>query len=502
MLDALSIGLLTASQPSMLLAAFVGVTIGVFIGMLPGLTSTMGVALLIPVTFSFPPAVGLALLGGIYLASTFSGSISAILLNIPGTPSAVATCQDGYPMTRNGQAGRAVGLSVFASCIGGIFSAIVLLFMAPMLSEFSLMLGAPEYFLLALFGVTIIASLSEGSMLKSMIGGVLGLIISLIGMHSLTGEMRLTLGQPSLYDGIPLVITLIGLYSIPEVVNILSEKTSSQKRENSQFTGALSALKGVLAQRLNVLRSSVIGTVIGIIPGAGQSIASFIAYDAAKRSSRTPEQFGKGSEEGLVAAETANNAVTGGSLVPLLTLGVPGNAVSAVLMGGLIIHGLTPGPILFDNSPDIAYGFIFSLLFSNLMFVPIGLLVAKYCVKVILLPKEILAASILTLAVIGSYAIRGQVSDIGLMLGIGVIGYLFMFFSVSRAPMVLGLVLGTMAESNLSRALTLVRGDVGELLVQFITRPFSLVLVVLCLASIIMGYLKSRRASQDGQETA
>lgn len=496
MLDALSIGFLTASQPSMLLAACLGVTIGVFIGMLPGLTSTMGVALLIPVTFSFSPAIGLALLGGIYLASTFSGSISAILLNIPGTPSAVATCQDGYPMTRNGKAGRAVGLSVFASCIGGIFSAIVLLFMAPVLSELSLMLGAPEYFLLALFGVTIIASLSEGNMLKSLMGGVLGLIISLIGMHPLTGEMRLTLGQPSLYDGIPLVITLIGLYSIPEVISILTDDTTSQKSGTSQFTGALTTLKDVLAQRLNVVRSCVIGTLVGIVPGAGQSIASFIAYDAAKRSSRTPEQFGKGSEEGLVAAETANNAVTGGSLVPLLTLGVPGNAVSAVLMGGLIIHGLTPGPILFENSPDVAYGFIFSLLFSNLLFVPIGLLVAKYCVKVILLPKEILAASILTLAVMGSYAIRGQVSDIVLMLSIGVIGYLFMFFSVSRAPMVLGLVLGTMAESNLARAITLVRGDVGELLLQFITRPFSLALVLLCLASIIMGYHKSRLDSQ------
>lgn len=274
-----------------------------------------------------------------------------------------------------------------------------------------------------------------------------------IGMHPMTGEMRLTMGLPSLYDGIPLVITLIGLYSIPEVVNILSEKGNAQKRESSHFMGAWSTLKDVLAQRLNVLRSCVIGTVIGIIPGAGQSIASFIAYDAAKRGSRTPEQFGKGSEEGLVAAETANNAVTGGSLVPLLTLGVPGNAVSAVLMGGLIIHGLSPGPILFQNSPDIAYGFIFSLLFSNLLFVPVGLLVAKYCVKVIYLPKEILAASILSLAVMGSYAIRGQVSD------------------------------------------------VGELLLQFVTRPFSLTLVLLCLASVVMGYRKSRRSSLDAQDT-
>ncbi|MFT0548677.1 tripartite tricarboxylate transporter permease [Allopusillimonas ginsengisoli] len=493
MLDSLYIGLSTAVQPAMLLAVFVGVVVGVFIGMLPGLTSTMGVALLIPVTFSFPPAVGLSLLGGIYLASTFSGSISAILLNIPGTPSAVATCQDGYPMTQQGKAGRAIGLSVYASCLGGLFSTVVLLFMAPALSEFSLMLGAPEYFLLALFGVTIIASLSEGDMLKSMIGGVLGLIVSVVGMHPMTGEMRLTFGLPSLYDGLPLVISLIGLYSIPEVISLISGKEKEKKEMSSSFAGVLTTLKDIFMQKMNLVRSSIVGTIIGIVPGAGSSIASFIAYDFAKRSSKTPEQFGKGSEEGLVAAETANNAVTGGSLVPLLTLGVPGNSVTAVLMGGLIIHGLAPGPALFQNTPDVAYGFIFSLFLSNLMFVPVGLFVAKYCVKVILLPREILAASILALAIIGSFAIRAQVQDIGLMLFIGVVGYFFTVFSVSRAPMVLGLVLGSMAESNLSRSLMLVQGDIGALLLQFVTRPFSIALLLLCVLSIYFGIRSGKK---------
>lgn len=238
MLDSLYIGLSTALQPAMLLAMFVGVVVGVFIGMLPGLTSTMGVALLIPVTFSFPPAVGLALLGGIYLASTFSGAISAILLNIPGTPSAVATCWDGYPLTQKGQAGKAIGLAVYASCIGGLLSTIALLFMAPALSEFSLMLGAQEYFLLALFGVTIIASLSEGDLLKSLIAGVLGLIISMAGMHPMTGEMRLTFNIPSLYDGMPLVIALIGLYSIPEVISLIIDKPRDKKNLSSNFSGS------------------------------------------------------------------------------------------------------------------------------------------------------------------------------------------------------------------------------------------------------------------------
>lgn len=492
MLENILIGLTTTIQPSMLLAIFLGVVVGVFIGMLPGLTSTMGVALLIPVTFSFSPEVGLALLGAIYVSSTFSGSISAILLNIPGTPSAVATAQDGFPMTQQGKAGRAIGLSVYASCIGGLFSTIVLLFMAPTLAEVSLLLGAPEYFLLALFGVTIIASLSEGDMLKSMMGGVFGLIISVIGMHSMTGEMRLTFGIPSLYNGIPLVISLIGLYSVPEVISILSDKGENRKETNSSFSGAITSLKEVVTQTFNLIRSCVIGTIVGIIPGAGSSIGSFIAYDFAKRGSKNPKQFGHGSEEGIVAAETANNAVTGGSLVPLLTLGVPGNSVTAVLMGGLIIHGLAPGPLLFDNTPEIAYGFIMSLFFSNILFVPIGILIAKYCVKVILLPREILATSILTLAIIGAFAIRAQIADVIMMLVIGVVGYLFSVFSVSRAPMVLGLVLGAMAESNLSRALSLVRGDAGELIIQFFTRPFSLILITLCLLSIFFGLRKGK----------
>lgn len=487
MLDSLYIGLSTAVQPAMLLAMFAGVVVGVFIGMLPGLTSTMGVALLIPVTFSFPPAVGLALLGGIYLASTFSGAISAILLNIPGTPSAVATCWDGYPLTQKGKAGRAIGLAVYASCIGGLLSTVALLFMAPALSEFSLMLGAQEYFLLALFGVTIIASLSEGDLLKSLIAGVLGLIISMAGMHPMTGEMRLTFNIPSLYDGMPLVIALIGLYSIPEVISLIIDKPREKANLSSSFSGSWQTLLDTLKQRANLIRSSLIGIVIGIVPGAGSSIASFIAYDFTKRRSKTPELFGKGSEEGIVASESANNAVTGGSLVPLLTLGVPGNSVTAVLMGGLIIHGLAPGPALFEQTPDIAYGFIFSLFFSNLAFVPVGLLVAKYCSKIILLPKEILAASILALAVIGSFAIRAQVQDIGLMLFIGLIGYLFTVFNVSRAPMVLGLVLGAMAESSLSRSLMLVQGDVGQLLIQFVTRPFSIALLLLCILSVYFG---------------
>ncbi|NOL49893.1 tripartite tricarboxylate transporter permease [Pelistega europaea] len=495
MLDGLLVGLTTSISPSMLLAMFVGTVIGVFIGMLPGLTSTMGVALLIPATFSFPPGVGLSLLGGIYLASTFSGAISAILLNIPGTPSAVATCWDGYALTQKGKGGYAIGLAVFGSCIGGIFSTIVLLLMAPLLANLALLLGAQEYFLLAVFGVTVIASLSEGDLLKSLIVGVLGLILSMVGMHPMTGEMRLTFDIPTLYDGLPLVIILIGLYSIPEVINLLDERNRKNQKLDSTFNASVwGMLRGTLAHKMNLIRSSVIGTIIGIIPGAGSSIASFIAYDFAKRTSSAPELFGKGAEDGVIASETANNAVTGGSLVPLLTLGVPGNAVTAVLMGGLIIHGLAPGPALFEQTPEVAYGFIFSLFWSNLAFVPVGLLVAKYCSRVIFLPKEILAASILALAIIGSYAMRAQVEDILLMLFMGAVGYLFSLLKVSRAPLVLGLVLGGMAESGLSRAMLLTHHDPVALLSSFVTRPISLVLILLCVLSLYYGIKPIKKA--------
>ncbi|SUA60527.1 Tripartite tricarboxylate transporter TctA family [Oligella urethralis] len=492
MLEDIFIGLTTTLAPAMLLAIFIGSVVGVVIGMLPGLTSTMGVALLIPMTFVFPPEVGLALLGGVYVSSTFSGAISAILLNIPGTPSAVATCWDGYPMTQMGKGGRAIGFAVFASCIGGLFSTVVLLFMAPVLSELSLMLGAPEYFLFAVFGVTIIASVSEGKLLPGLIVGILGLIISMVGMHPMTGEMRLTLGLTVLYDGLPLVIALIGLYSIPEAISLMSSESRKSSELKVDFSGGWQVFKDTLKQKTNLIRSSLLGTIVGIVPGVGQSITSFIAYDMAKKASKEPEKFGKGAEEGIVASETANNAVTGGSLVPLLTLGIPGNAVTAVLLGGLTIHGLSPGPALFEQTPDIAYGFIFSLFLSNLAFVPIGLLIAYYGSRVIFLPKEILASIIIALAIIGAFSIRSQVEDIGIMLIVGVIGYVFMILNVSRSPLVLGLVLGSMAESNFSRALLLSHGSFADLALQFITRPMSVILILLCVLSIYFGLRTSR----------
>jgi len=496
MLDNLLLGFDALMTPMALFAVFAGVVGGVVIGSLPGLTSTMGVALLIPLTFSMPPEAGLAMLGGIYLASTYSGSISAIILNIPGTPAAVATLLDGHPMSQRGETTRALALATFGSSIGGILSVFALLLIAPPLAEFSLRFGSPEYFLLAVFGITVIASLSAGAMTKGLIAGALGLMLSTIGSHPLTGELRFTFGQPSLYDGIPMVVSLIGLYSIPEVISMISDKKTVVPQADINGTrGPLSYLGEVFQQKLNVLRSSLIGIIVGIIPGVGCSVGGFISYDAAKRGSKSREEFGNGSPEGVIASETANNAVTGGTLIPLLTLGIPGNPVTAVLLGGLMIHGLRPGADLFTLNADVTYGFILSLLVANVLFVPVGLLFARYCAKVIMVPRRVLAPCILAFAVIGSYSIRSSVDDILIMLSVGAIGFGFNYFAVPRAPLVLGLVLGTLAEGELARSLALVRGDVGAFLLQLVTRPICIVLLLLCAYALYQGVVQHRRNS-------
>lgn len=470
-------------SPAMLVLVVLGTIFGVIVGALPGLTSTMGVALLVPVTFGMPAEQGLALLGAIYCSSTYSGAISAILLNIPGTPSNCCTILDGFPMTRNGEAGRALALSASSSAVGGLFSILALLFLAPLLARLALEFGAQEYFVMALFGVSVIATLSENNIIKGLMSGALGLFMSIVGMHPLTGEVRFTFDLPELFNGLPLVTTLIGLYSIPEVVAMLQNGPGVSNGASIK-SGVLGHLLEVFRYKMVMARASVIGLIVGIVPGAGQSIASFVAYDDAKRCSKTPEKFGQGAPEGVIASETANNAVVGGSLIPALTLGVPGNAVSAVLLGGLMIHGLSPGPALFTDNANVVYAFIGSLFIANLVFIPVGIFAARYCVRLIETPPAILAPLVLALAVVGSFAINTSMTDIWIMLAVGLLGCLMRFFDVPREPLVLGLVLGTLAEGELARALSLVRGDVGLLILNIFTSPICLVMIGLSLLTL------------------
>ena len=478
--------------PSMLGLVVLGTIFGVIVGALPGLTSTMGVALLVPVTFGMPAEQGLALLGAIYCSSTYSGSISAILLNIPGTPSNCCTLLDGYPMTRQGEGARALALSTSASAVGGLVSVAALIFLAPPLARLALEFGPQEYFVMSLFGVSVIATLSENNIVKGLMSGVLGLFLSIVGMHPLTGEVRFTFDLPELFNGLPLVTTLIGLYSIPEVVTMLTVGPGASGA--TALRGSVtSRLLEVFKYKMLMFRASIIGIVVGIVPGAGQSIASFIAYDDARRVSRQPELFGKGSPEGVIASETSNNAVVGGSLIPALTLGVPGNAVSAVLLGGLMIHGLNPGPTLFTEHAPVVYGFMGSLIISNLVFIPVGLFAARYCVRLIETPPAILAPLVMALAVVGSYAINTSMVDVWIMAAVGLMGCAMKLVDMPREPMVLGLVLGTMAEGELARALSLVQGNVGLFLVNVFTSPICLVMIALSLLTLGRSVQRARQ---------
>lgn len=486
-------GMVQLLDPVVLALIAAGTVFGIVIGALPGLTSTMGVALIVPITFGMTPVQGLSLLGAIYCSSTYAGAISAILINIPGTPANCCTILDGFPMTRKGQAGLAIALATIASAIGGIISNIALLFLAPPLADLALRFGAQEYFLLALFGVSVIASLSDRNILKGFISGSLGLFLAIVGMHPLTGDIRFTLGIPELFNGLPLVVALIGLYSIPEVISNLSEAASDEGMSFVEVKGVWRQMLEVFKYKMVLLRSTIIGIIVGIVPGAGSSIAGFIAYDDAKKTSKNPETFGTGNPAGVVASETANNAVVGGSLIPSLTLGIPGNAVSAVLIGGLMIHGLKPGPALFTENSGTIYGFILSMFISNIVFIPVGLLVARYGIRFIRTPPSILGPLVIGLAVIGAYALNMSLVDVWIMLAIGLMGFAMKKFDVPREPLVLGLVLGTMAEGELARSMALVQGSVPALLVSMVTRPISLIIILLTALSIFKGMRSQKK---------
>lgn len=489
-------GLITSLQMDVILAVSIGVLLGMVVGTLPGLTSTLGVAILVPITFAMRPEVGLAMLGGMYCSSTYSGAISAILVGIPGTPANIATIMDGQAMTKKGKASQALIISTIASCVGGIISTIALLFIAPALAQVSLKFGSFEYFLVAIFGISIIASLSEKSLIKGLMAGVIGLLLATVGMHPRTGFMRFTYGQTSLFDGIQVIVGMVGLYSIPEIIGLISKEGESIESSalfsknivtRIRLQDVFENIKIIYSQKWNTLRSSIIGLIVGIIPGAGCSIGGFVAYDQAKRFSKNPEDFGEGSIEGLIASETGNNATPAGTLVPLLTLGVPGNAVSAVFLGALIIHGLRPGADLFAGQAHITYTFIMSLFLGNLLFVPIGLLICSYGLKILLIPNKVLSPIIALLAIMGSFTIRSNMQDIIIMLVIGLLGYAMVQNDIPRAPAVLGLVLGSIAESELVRSMSFVRGNYWEFFRQLVTRPICIILLVLTILSIVQG---------------
>lgn len=465
-------------QGYVLLAIAGGTLLGLVMGALPGLTAAMAIALLLPLTFGMPPVMGVGMLLGTLCGAIAGGSVSATLLNIPGTPSSVATTLDAFPMARSGQAGRALGIAIVASFLGGIFSAVVLSILAPPIAEFALRFGAPEYFSLSIFGLVIIASVSK-NLAKGLAAGLIGLLLATVGSDPMVGSMRFTYGNMSLLTGINLLPALIGLFAVSQVLADVVDYFKTEKADTSTTSVDKASPRWleVIKHWRVVLSSSVIGTIVGAIPGAGGSIASFLSYDQAKKMSKTPERFGKGHSEGIIASESSNNSLVGGSLIPMLTLGVPGEAATAVLMGGLMIQGIRPGPTLFTEQGAIIYGIFIAFFVANIFMMLFQWFGIRLFIKILQIPRKLLMAMILAFCVIGVYAVDSNIFNVYLMLVFGVLGFFLNKYGFGTAPVILGMILGPIAESNLRRALLVSGGDWSV----FVLRPISLAFLVVAL---------------------
>ncbi|WP_302327164.1 tripartite tricarboxylate transporter permease [Enterocloster lavalensis] len=478
----------TFFNPMILLIVAAGTFLGLVFGALPGLSATMGVALLIPLTFTMDTTSAFGMMLGTYIGGMAGGAVSATLLNIPGTPSAVVTCLDGYPMAKQGRGAEALGWAAFASGFGSIVSWFLLVTLSPVLAGLCTSFGPPEYAALAFFGLTIIAAVSGKSLIKGLIAGIVGVILSFVGTDPIWGDLRFTFGNINLMTGVSTIPAMIGLYSIPQIIISCTGKGNPHvDARELKLKNFLPSFKKIWEQKWNIIRSSIIGTGIGIIPATGGNIASFIAYDQTKRFSKHPDEFGNGAYEGVIASEAANNGVCGGALIPMMTLGIPGDSVTAALMGGLIIHGLRPGPALFADSPQVVSEIFATVLMATILMVLIQCVGIKLFVRILNVPVHYLNAALVILSLVGSFALRSNFFDVILTLMIGLFGYLMIRGGFPTAPIVLGLVLGSMFEGEFRRALKLSHGS----MTIFFKRPVSCVFILIGLAVIGNACLKA-----------
>ncbi|MEL7566205.1 MAG: tripartite tricarboxylate transporter permease [Dehalobacterium sp.] len=484
-MDSVIAGILSALSPTSLLFNLIGVIVGITFGAIPGLTATAAIALLLPITFELPFSWGFSMLLGIYIGGVYAGSITSILINTPGTAAGAATLLEGPALREKGLAGKALMITTVASFVGGIFSAIMLIFVAPQLAKIALKFGAPEYFALALFGMSMVVSLSSDNLLKGITAALLGLLFSTVGLDPVTATIRYTMGNVNLMSGFNIVPVLIGLFAISQVYFKLNIK--DEKIENVDVPKDKVTWQDIKSNWKHIIRSSVIGTFIGIVPAIGSGAASFIAYDQAKRFSKKPDDFGKGTLEGIAATESANNAVTGGALIPLLTLGIPGDTVTAVLLGGLVVQGIVPGPMLFSNEKEIVSGIFTEVIVANVFMLLIGLLAIRLFVKVLKIPMEVLMPSIVVLCILGGYAINNSSFDVFATIFFGVIGAILIKFKFPLAPMLLAMILSTLLESNFRRALLMSHGS----MMIFVTRPICIVFLIISALVIISTFINN-----------
>lgn len=471
-------------QPTCLLLILAGVLVGIIFGSIPGLSATMAVVLFLPMSFGMPPMDGISLLVGLYLGGISGGLISAILLKIPGTPSSISTVFDGGPMADKGEAGKALGVGILYSFIGGLISILALIFISPYLAAVTLKFTPVEYFSIALFSLTIIASLSGKSLLNGLLSGLFGIALSMVGMAPIDALTRFTFEQYQLLSGFDIVVILIGLFAVTDIMNAgFGRKRLAEKMRKTSYElkGFGISLKEFKEQLVNMIRSSLIGIGIGILPGIGGSTAGLLSYTAEKTASKHPEQFGTGIIDGVIASETSNNAVIGGSLIPLLTMGIPGNTVTAIFLGGLTIHGISPGPLIFQKSGVYVYGIFLALIVANvfmLIFERAGL---RVFVKLLDIPKHLLLPVIMVFCVVGAYSNNSRIFDVWCVLGFGLLGLLFKSFKIPTTPLIIGFILGSMAEENLRRALQASAGDWSV----FVTRPISLAFLAVAVISVV-----------------
>jgi putative tricarboxylic transport membrane protein len=478
-----------------LMFALLGVIGGTVIGALPGLSATMAIAVMVPFTFALEPASGLIMLGAIYTGAIYGGAFAAILVNTPGTPSAIATTFDGYPMARRGDGDLAVTIATIASVVGGLIGGLLLLTLSPMLAQVALRFGSTEYFWLAVLGLTLIAVLSEGNLVKGLMGGCLGLLLSMVGVAVVGGDVRFTFGQRELLGGIGIIPALIGLYCIPVLIDMVARPGQHLEAPPAGRGFRLLEAAGIAIRDFwNLIRSSLIGTVVGILPGAGGSIASLVSYSEARRTAKNQAEYGKGAPGGLLSTESANNATVGGGFIPTLVLGIPGTPPDAVILGALLVQGIRTGPALFETQGSIVYTFIFGLLIATALMLPVGLLIGRYAFRfIVATPKALLVPLIAFMTVLGSFAVHNHPNDVFVMVALGVVGWLLNRAGYGPSPIVLGLVLGQIAEQGFVRAWMIggARGDfVGQLIIN---RPISWAIVALILLTVCLPLLKTFR---------
>lgn len=490
MWESITLGFSVCLQPTNLLLCFLGVLIGTLIGVLPGLGPGATIALLLPVTFEMDPTSAIIMLAGIFYGAQYGGSTTSILVNIPGEAASVVTCLDGHKMALKGRAGPALGIAAFGSFIAGTFSVVGLMMLANPLSDFALRFGPPEYFGLLCLGMTFVVYLAQKSVQKAMISAIVGILISQIGIDVITGAQRFAFGLPELFDGISLVPVVMGLFGLGEVFLSL-EQELAKISVISHVKNLLPNLKDWKDSTWPIIRGSILGFLLGVLPGGGPTLSSFASYGIEKRISKRPELFGNGAIEGVAGPEAANNSATGGSFIPLLTLGVPTNVVMALLFSALMIHGIQPGPLLIKQHPNMFWGVIASMYIGNIMLLALNLPLIQIWVRFLKIPYRILFPLIIMFCLIGAYSERGLAFDVFVVVVFGAVGYLMRKFEYEVAPLVLGFILGGMIESSLRTSLIMSDGS----FLIFFRRPISatfLIIAVLLLGSNLIPFLKKR----------